>query len=198
MIEDRDNLDVTQQAVERELGRWSGRLDVRPRAELVESVRAAMRLELHEQWLAAQPWPAPSGAALERVRFAVAAELGDRPRRAGWLRIWFSAQGLASLGAVAMLVLCASVIWYAGTLRPPAPFGAVDHFASAVTDSSTDAILREVQSLEEDVVENGAFPEDGSEPLEDLVREMDRLLDEQRDPSRSTSELRVRGVGGLG
>jgi hypothetical protein len=191
-----EDLSSLERNIERELAGWADRLDVRPAEELIESVREAVRIELDERWLATQLSPAPGPAVLHRVRFAVRAELerlGARP--ALWWRRRISAQALGSMGAAAMLLLCVGVIWYAAGLGRPPSSGETERLVAIVPEPVTDPILAAVQSLEDDFRES--VSEDDGEDLTDLVREMDRLLDE-RTPARKTSGPGAKRTGTLG
>jgi hypothetical protein len=196
MVDDLNNL---ERDVELDLARWAGRLDVAPRDELMPSVRAMARVELDAAWMAAQPSPLPNPAALRRVRTAVAAELAGTGSRRGLLLRWVSSQGMGSMGAAAMLVLCIGVIWYAGTLASSVGSCDVETLLAAMTDSSTDSILDEVRSATDDLNDDAAVSvdDDDDESLGDLVREMDQLLDE-RGPAKGTSQLGVKPRGALG
>jgi len=194
-----DGLHSLEREIEREMTRWADRLDVPPHAQQIALIRAAVRREADEAWLAAQPSPPLRPGALQRVRSAVAAELRAPGSREGsQLRWWISSQGLGSLGAAAMLLLCAGLVWYAGTLRLSAPAMFADSAAgnsADPTDAELVQILAEVQSLEKDLSEDAPINEDESESLGDLVREIDRLIEEHA-TERSTSAADRPGVLG--
>lgn len=187
MTEDLNNLECS---IEQELARWAPRLDALPRPDLLDAVRLATRLELHEAWLADQPAPAPAPGVLARVRAAVAAELSGSRRGLLWQR-WCASPGLGSLGAAAMLLLCVGMVWYAGTLTARVGPRDGDLLLAAVPESTADPILDEVQGLAAaigDEVGLAAGAEDDGESLSDLVQEMDELLAEPA-PARTTPPL---------
>jgi hypothetical protein len=207
-----DDLNSIELEVERELGRWAGRLDVRPTSQVVASLRVAVRHEVNEAWLHEQSSPTPKPAVVERVRLAVLGELG-RGFRAGRLHRWVSSQAWVALGAAAMLLIVIGAIRYAGTLGRPAaapdagmlsgPAAAPDvgMLMAALPDSPNEVILRrigqELQSIEADLDVPEAFPEDRESGLGDLVEELDRLLDEP-EPAKRTSDTGLRSVGVMG
>ena len=195
-----DDLNNLEREIERDLARYAHLLDVSVPAEVSESVRTAAQLELHLAWLGAQPAPVPTPGTLERVRTAVAAELaGARPGRSRLLHRWLTSQGLGSLGAAAMLLLCIGVIWYAGTRKPSTGGGGdVYRLLAAMPESNTDPILKEVQGLAEDLRDDTEVSMDEEEEsLSDLVQEMDTLLDEHH-PAKSNSDLSRKATGELG
>lgn len=171
-----DDLNSLEREVERDLARWTRRLDVAPPDEVIQSVRAAVQVELQAAWMAA-----------ESARAGL--------RRGRRLRRWLSAQATGSVGAAAMLALCIGVIWYAGTLSSSAGSSDVEMLLAAMPD---DPLLAEVQSLADDLGEDPVFLiDDDEESLGDLVREMDQLLDE-RSSTRDTSQLGVKRAGAVG
>jgi hypothetical protein len=185
-----DNLDDLEREVEQELGRWAARLDVRPAEKGVRNLlpgqpEGCCAEKVPDAFFRSSP--VPGAAVLERVRLAVAAELElAGAHRAWWWQRRIKSQGLGSLGAAAMLLLCLGLIWYVGGLKRSTSSGEVDRLVDAVPESSADPILAAVQSLEDDFRKNLALTEEEGESLGDLVQEMDRLLDE-RTPARSSS-----------
>jgi len=181
---------------------------------LIRRVKAAVRHELNEAWLADQPAPVPPPEVLRRVRVAVGEELRrlageDRPsspaakhadtelaglrgRRAVWLRM------LPPVATAAMIGICIGVIHYVGSLKPapprdqPAGGAMVERFVEAAEqtyaeDPWTTSMLAGLDAIEESITEWQPVRDYSTELLEELVSEIDELLADS-EPDHSVSE----------
>lgn len=196
-----NDLNNLERQIEQDLARWAPRLGASPRPDLLDAVRSAMHLEVHEAWLSDQPVPVPAPGVLKRVHAAVAAELaGTGSRHGRLLHRWLTSQGRGSLAAAAMLLLCIGVIWYAGTLTSSIGSREADLVLAALPESATDPILAAIQGLAEDLGDGiglSAEADDDEESLSDLVQEMDQLLDE-RNPAQDSRQLGVNSAKVIG
>lgn len=195
-----EDLNSLERDLEQEYARWAPRLDASPRPDLLDAVRSATRLEVLGAWLADRPAPAPSPGVLERVRAVVAAELAASSNRSRMLQRWLNSQGLGSLAAAAMLLLCVGIVWYAGALTSGVGTREGDRILAAVPESAADPILEEVQGLAAAIGDEAGLSvdaEDEDESLSDLVQEIDQLLDEPA-PARGTSQLGTQNLKVIG
>ena len=198
-----DDLQNLENDVERQLAEWSRRLSVSLDSEKLSMLRTAVKREVNEQWLASQPMPLPSEAALAQVRSRVHAELRDTQRagstctlqRSSWRRL-ISAQGMASLGAAAMLLICVGIVRYVGNRSMDAGVDTGTLASVFNATSTTDSIQSAVASLEESDQDEWSA-DDGDGSLEDLVQEMDDILEAHDTPARTSAQPTAeRGVLG--
>ena len=202
---DRDMRDLENE-VEAMLEPLAGRLDRLPRVgeAVIERVKAAVRHEINEQWLAAQPAVQPPTEVIAGVRTAVRDELrrkrsaashrfstheGDPAARQRWA---------AGLAAAAMIAICAVLIQRVGTLGPaPISPGAMaanqplDLFADAAEVALADNEMTGHRGPPRATVDNS----DGV--LDDLNNAVQDILSNPK-PKDSTMNWPLLGPGALG
>lgn len=172
-------MDKDLEALEREFERqWESLgldLTVEPPPAVVQRVRAAVRHELNEVWLAQQPTPEPDAATLSRVLAAVRRELARvaagraRPVRLGrWLTGGAAAAavvlavGLMHRGAVWPLTRPSELVQAGGTAADEA---VIERFLQAADrvwadDPLTQGIRDDLETIEENVTR---WPADDAE-----------------------------------
>lgn len=202
-----DEMNRLEREVEAMMRSLSADFPVEVPAALVLRVKAAVRHEVNEEWLAGQPAPLPSGEAMQRVHGAVRGELArwmTAARRSTWGRT------ASALAAAAMIALCVGVIRQAGNLRNAARSGVpeidaaqahLERFMTAAeevfaTDSLTASIHDDLSVIEEDI--DGwrtAAGETGG--LGEIVREIDSKLAESP-KGKGVSRISVIPKGVLG
>ncbi len=177
-----DELDRLEREVEAAMA-WLPNLSIEPADAAVLRVKAAVRHELNEEWLASQSAPLPSAEAVRQVHTAVREEL-RRPvsvRRPAWGRM------ASALAAAAMIVLSLGVIRQAGLsgrrsqIMAPEVADAENHLELFLTaaqevftsDTLTGSIHDDLSVIEEDI--DGWRSSSGGETggLGDVLREID-------------------------
>jgi len=181
-------LEVMENQIETMLSGVAGAIDVPgPEPAIVQRVKAAVHIEIDEQWLAGHPSPLPSRAALSLAKRAVRFELA--PSRTGRARILPSSQALAALAAAAMLVLSVGLIHRMGQLQragnqqvgQPLVLAAqerVDLFLEAAQvalqrDEFSESVLGELESIDARLAEDPEVQQDDIlQELDDAIREI--------------------------
>ncbi len=166
-----------------------------PNEAVVERVKAAVRHEINEQWIAAQTSPLPSPDALRRTRAAVHEELGRVAggRSGGRLR----PQMLAGLSAAAAMAACVGLIRYVGLLQPttsdsPMLAAAREHvnlFVEAAEytlakDEFSESVLNELDSINARM--EATSPQHGPEGI---VDELDQAIQQVLENSENTDGI---------
>lgn len=213
-----DGSDRLESEIEAELQSLAPGLPVQPSEGVVLRVKAAVRHELNEAWLAGHPTPAPSPEVVHRVRETVHEELdvrdrssgtdddcvGRSPRRSVWSPAW------ASLAAAAMIGICVGIVHHVGTLearsRPMASARAaeasLDLFVDAAEEifaeeSLTASIVADLDLLQESISQWDPVSEYDSGTLNEVVDEIDELLTKP-DSDRDMSERHSMPRGAFG
>jgi len=152
-----------------------------PSDAAVLRVKAAVRYELNEEWLAGQAAPLPSAEAVRRVHEAVVAELA-KPA-AAHLSAW--GRMAAALAAAAMIAVSVGVIRQAGLAGSSALLPAVaeaenhvERFLAAAEevlslDTLTEAIHDDLSVIEEDIDGWQSTGSGETGGLGDILREID-------------------------
>lgn len=178
--------------VEARFEEWAPRIDRAPgpSADVLDRVKAAVRHELNEEWLASQSSPSPSPAALQKVRAAVRQELARSSSGPGWSRRWLISPRLAGLAAAAMLMIGVGIVqwgaYFSGHVDEPptqdiwlaAAEEQVDLFVEAAQvamgpDAFSESILNELDAIHARLARTTQ-----AEPGEDLLDELDSALQE--------------------
>jgi hypothetical protein len=166
-----------------------------PSPAVMERVKAAVRCELNERWLADQPACPPRPGLLKQVSAAVRRELtrekahsGLRTSHRPLVRV-HDFRFAAALGAAAMLAVCVGVIRYAGRVHSQFPVGGirqesivdaaearVDLFVEAARvalagDEFSSSVLDELGAIKKEL----APPRSGEQP-DRVLDELDRAL----------------------
>ena len=157
-----------------------------PSDAAVLRVKAAVRHELNEEWLAAQAAPLPSAEAIRRVHKVVAVELA-RPvvaQRSAWAR------AAAALAAAAMIAVSVGLIRQAGLVGSsalsPEVVAAENHvelFLAAAEevlslDTLTEPIHDDLSVIEEDIDGWQSVGSGETGGLGDILREIDSTATE--------------------
>ncbi len=157
-----------------------------PSDAAVLRVKAAVRHELNEEWLAAQAAPLPSAEAIRRVHEVVAVEL-TRPvvaQRSAWART------AAALAAAAMIAVSVGLIRQAGLVGSsalsPEVVAAENHvelFLAAAEevlslDTLTEPIHDDLSVIEEDIDGWQSVGSGETGGLGDILREIDSTATE--------------------
>ncbi|NLE58750.1 MAG: hypothetical protein GX616_10340 [Planctomycetes bacterium] len=157
-----------------------------PSDAAVLRVKAAVRYELNEEWLAGQAAPLPSAEAVRRVHEAVVAELA-KPA-AAHLSAW--GRMAAALAAAAMIAVSVGVIRQAGLVGSsalsPEVVAAENHvelFLAAAeevlaTDTLTESIYDDLSVIEEDINGWQSMGSGETGGLGDILREIDSTATE--------------------
>lgn len=164
-------------------------LVVKPSDATVLRVKAVVRHELNEEWLAGQATPLPSVEAVRRVHQAVIAELA-KPASAR-LSAW--GKTAAILAAAAMIAISVGVIRRAGLIGSPSvsPEVAeaerhVDLFLATAEevfalDDLTESIADDLSALEEDIDGWQSAGGDETGGLGEILREINSTTPESPD-----------------
>lgn len=178
--------------VEAMLEEWALHIDdvPGPTPDVLDRVKAAVRHQVNEEWLASQPSPSPRPAALQRVRAAVRQELARSSFGSGRSRRWLISPRLAGLAAAAMLIIGVGIVQWSGYLgghadETPteevwlaAAEEQVDLFVEAAQvamgpDAFSESILNELEIIQAKLARSTQ-----AEPGEDLLNELDAALRE--------------------
>ena len=180
-------------------------LSVEPSDAAVLRVKASVRHELNEEWLADQSAPLPSAEAVQRVHTAVREELGQPvgAQRPAWGRM------ASALAAAAVIALSVGVIRQAGLIKqssqvvPLEVAEAETHLELFLTaaeevftsDTLTGSIHDDLSEIEEDI--DGWRSSSGGETggLGDVLREIDSEVTESPKGVSRTSRV-SQGVWG--
>jgi hypothetical protein len=200
-----EDLDKLEREVESQLAAVGGRLSVELPVALMLRVKAGVRHELNEGWLASHPQPRPSTEALERVRSAVREALA-RPAVTAAQSSW--GRAAAAMAAAAMIALSVGLIHRAGTLKP-APTGLdedtrshLELFTAAAeavfsSEPLTASIDSDLSSVEEHIAQWQATSQDDTESLNSILNEIDKKLAEpEKGKGVSTIHQQVQGAFG--
>jgi hypothetical protein len=200
-----DDLDRLEREVESELAALAGQLPVELPGPLVLRVKAVVRHQSNEGWLADQPGPRPSTDILRRIKQAVHEELGRMTassNRSAWGR------ASAVVAAAAMIALCVGVIHHAGTLKPAIAAADadaeahVDQFLSAAErvfsdEPLTASIESDLSDVEDNIVRWRAAEQNDDGWLRDLMKEIDQKLSEPaKGKGASTVGQKIQGALG--
>lgn len=175
-----DELNELEREVEQEMALLPSLL-VEPSDATVLRVKAVVRHELNEEWLAGQAAPLPSAEAVRRVHQAVIAELA-KPASAR-LSAW--GKTAAVLAAAAMIAMSVGVIRWAGLVGSPSVSPEVAEAEKHVElflataekvfslDDLTESIADDLSAIEEDIDgwQSAGSGETGG--LGDVLREID-------------------------
>jgi hypothetical protein len=165
-----------------------------PSRAVLERVKAAVRHEVNEQWLADQPAPIPSEQAMRRTRRAVHQALGRSGLNRGRL---FNPQMIAGLTAAAMLAACVGLIRYVGYLQPATSVNPmlaaaqehVDLFVESAeyalaTDAFSESVLDELDLINAQLA--GTSQEEG---FQSVLDELDGAIQEMFDDPEGTDDI---------
>ena len=180
-----DELDRLEREVEAVMGLLPN-LVVEPSDAAVLRVKAVVRHELNEEWLADQAAPLPSAEAVRRVHKAVIAELAKPAAayRSAWGRM------AAALAAAAMIAVSVGVIRQAGLAGSSALLpevaeaeNHVERFLAAAEevlslDTLTEAIHDDLSVIEEDIDGWQSTGSGETGGLGDILREIDSTTTE--------------------
>lgn len=207
-----DDLRQLEGEVEAMLARWSDALNVPSPPKARERLRAVVRQELNEIWLAGQTSPSPSPATLARVRRAVRHELGRMSRGwAGMFRRWQVRLPAAAAAIVIAMILVRQAGWLGSgstgvtDRRAGAMFAShADPLALFVEaansvwagDPLTAAISTDLESLEEGIGRTRAVSDGVQDTLDDIGDRIDDLFDSE--PIDALSRLESYGAGVVG
>jgi hypothetical protein len=174
-----ENLDKLEREAESLLASMSDDLSVAPADAAILRVKAAVRHELNESWLADQSHPTPSPLATEQARSAARTELEQTATHRSWpMRQPAWVRAVSALAAAAMIAIGFTVIYQAGLNEP-----ATKETVSATGLEIPDGFLTEdplVSSLSTDMDEFEAAVTQGQpealEDLQEIMAEIDELL----------------------
>ncbi|MGQ9650031.1 MAG: hypothetical protein ACUVXJ_07965 [Phycisphaerae bacterium] len=183
-----DELNELEREVEQAMALLPSLL-VKPSDATVLRVKAVVRHELNEEWLAGQAAPLPSAEAVRRVHQAVIAELAKPayPRLSAW------GKTSAVLAAAAMIAISVGVIRWAGRVGSPSVSPEVaeaerhiDLFLAAAEevltlDDLTESIADDLSVLEEDIDGWQSAGGDETGGLGEILREMNSTTPESPD-----------------
>ncbi|MBI4581603.1 MAG: hypothetical protein HY718_18035 [Planctomycetes bacterium] len=206
-----ENVPALESQVDEMLGALAADIDrvPPPSPAVIERVKAAVRHEMNERWLAGRAAPSPRPGLLpdirEAVRQAIDTEVPTGPRR--W---WRHPQFVAGLAAAAMVALGVGVVWRVGTWTTPArldePFAdaAATHIdlfveAAQVTladDEFSSQVLKELQSIEQQLSTSQTHST-GDSVLNDLGGALEEFMESAR-PKGSTRGGPARSQGVYG
>jgi hypothetical protein len=115
-----ENVQTLESQVDEMLGALAADIDRVPSlsSAVVDRVKAAVRYETDEQWLAGQAAISPRPGLLPDVRAAVHQAIGSQRPTAG-RRWWRHPQFMSGLAAAAMLALGVGLVWRVGTWTAP-------------------------------------------------------------------------------
>ncbi|MHC4443221.1 MAG: hypothetical protein ACYTBZ_02515 [Planctomycetota bacterium] len=174
MTEDLNKLEIEVDAM---LDAIAPSLYVEPSPQATELAKAALRQQLNENWLAAQPAPTPSAENLQRVREAIDRELKkttSHPRLR--THIW------APLAAAAAIAICVGLINYSRTAPKP-PDVDLDIFVQALEKTFqenpfTIAVDMDLDAIEDNINNLAASTNYQNEILDDIGNQIDQLFNQ--------------------